>query len=58
MLPPGKTGAVGAGGASVPPTVEPISTIVAPAATRYWSAAFSASVVPVVPKGSTHTAGM
>src|ERR1700712_4002748 len=44
----------GEGGVSVPPTVEPMVTIVAPAALRYCSADFSASVVPVVPNGSAH----
>src|SRR3954447_20297533 len=48
----------GALGVSRSPTVEPISTIVAPASVRYLSAAFSASVVPVVPNGSSHVEGM
>ena len=45
-------------GVLVPPTVVPISTIVAPACTRYCSAAFDAAIVPVVPNGSSQTAGM
>src|SRR5882762_4831452 len=48
----------GDGGASVAPTVTPIGTIVAPPSTKYWSAAISASVVFVVPNGSTHVDGM
>src|ERR1700675_4971005 len=48
----------GEGGASVPPTVTPIGTIVAPAAVKYWSAAISAPVVLVVPNGSTHVDAM
>src|ERR1700754_2691431 len=40
------------------PTVDPISTIVAPASVRYFNAPLDASVVPVVPKGSSQTAGM
>ena len=53
----GNGGAGGAGGVSVPPTVTPISTIVAPASTMNCSTAFSASVVFVVPNGSTHADG-
>ena len=49
----------GHGGASpLSPTVTPISTIVAPAASRNFSAAFEASVVFVVPNGSTQADGM
>src|SRR4051794_815075 len=51
-------GFVGAVGVLVSPTVEPISTIVAPASVRYFSAAFDALVVPVVPNGSSHVEGM
>src|SRR4051794_20426491 len=56
VLPVGLT--AGAAGVFASPTVEPISTIVAPASVRYFSAAFSASVVPVVPNGSSHSDGM
>ena len=56
MLPVGLT--AGAAGVFAPPTVVPISTIVAPASVRYFSAAFDASVVPVVPNGSSQTDGM
>src|SRR6202045_2379137 len=48
----------GEGGASVPPTVTPIGTIVAPDAVKYWSAAISAPVVLVVPNGSIHVDAM
>src|ERR1700731_1276993 len=48
----------GAGGASGPPTVTPIGTIVAPAAVKYCSAAISAPVVLVVPNGSTQVDAM
>src|ERR1700760_3341687 len=51
-------GAAGAGGVSTPPTVTPISMMVAPASLKYWSAAFTASVVFVVPKGSNQVEGM
>src|SRR6478672_7309749 len=56
VLPVGLT--AGADGVLVSPTVVPISTIVAPASVRYFSAALEASVVPVVPNGSSQTAGM
>ena len=56
VLPDGLT--AGAGGVLVSPTVVPISTIVAPASVRYFSAALEASVVPVVPNGSSQTDGM
>src|SRR3954451_17427395 len=49
-------GATGALVAS--PTVVPTSTIVAPASVRYFSAAFEAATVPVVPNGSSHVDGM
>ncbi len=48
----------GVGGVLASPTVEPISTIVAPACSRYFSAAFVASIVPVVPNGSSQVDGM
>src|SRR3954453_4424941 len=48
----------GAAGVFASPTVQPISTIVAPASVRYLSAAFSAAVVPVVPNGSSQVDGM
>src|SRR3954470_1072563 len=56
VLPVGLT--AGAAGVLAPPTVEPISTIVAPASVRYFRAALDASVVPVVPNGSSQTDGM
>src|SRR5215213_4102307 len=56
VLPLGLT--AGAAGVSAPPTVEPITTIVAPASVRYFSAALDASVVPVVPNGSSQVDGM
>ena len=56
VLPVGLT--AGAGGVLASPTVEPISTIVAPASVRYFSAALDASVVPVVPNGSSQIDGM
>ena len=46
------------GGVLVSPTVAPISTIVAPASVRYFSAALEASIVPVVPNGSSQIDGM
>src|ERR1700731_3586740 len=48
----------GDGGASGPPTATPPGTIVAPASTKYCSAAISALVVFVVPNGSTHVDAM
>src|SRR3954466_494824 len=48
----------GAGGVLASPTVDPISTIVAPASVRYLSAALDASIVPVVPNGSSQVEGM
>jgi hypothetical protein len=56
VLPLGLFG--GALGVFAPPTVEPISTIVAPAAVRYFSAALDASTVPVVPNGSSQVDGI
>src|SRR3954463_5925503 len=48
----------GAGGVLASPTVEPISTIVAPASVRYFRAALDAAIVPVVPNGSSQVDGM
>src|ERR1700749_4947965 len=61
LVPAGSVGAtaVRVGASDTPPTVVPAVTTVAPASVRYFlAAAISASVVPVVPNGSTNVLGI